>query len=161
MIGVEAVDRNEISYAWSIDGASIARNGPFVRHTFGSAGTRTVRVVVSDSSGNQTEVEANVQVNPASSPPVPPNTRITRKPAKKTRKRATNFRFVSSLAGSKYECRLDKAGWSSCKSPRKLKKLKPGKHTFRVRAVKGDLIDPTPASYTWTIQKPKKKDKKK
>ncbi|HTU14889.1 MAG TPA: hypothetical protein VMF31_06810, partial [Solirubrobacterales bacterium] len=66
------------------------------------------------------------------------------------------FKFTSSLTGSKFECRLDKAGWTDCGSPKKLKKLKPGKHSFKVRAIKGDLIDQTPASYSWTVKKAKK-----
>lgn len=39
---------------------------------------------------------------------------------------------------------------------KKLKKLKPGKHTFKVRAIKGDLVDATPASYGWTVKKAKR-----
>lgn len=160
VMGVEASDRSPITYAWSVDGTSIAGNGPFVRHTFGSAGAKAVKVVVSDSSGNATTVEATVEVKAAGTPPVPPDTRITGKPAKRTKKKTAAFRFVSSLPGSRFECRLDRAGWTDCRSPKKLKKLKPGKHVFRVRAIKGDLIDRTPASWTWTVKKAKKAKKR-
>jgi hypothetical protein len=159
-MGVEASDRSPITYAWSVDGTSIAGNGPFVRHTFGSAGAKAVKFVVSDSSGNATTVEATVEVKAAGTPPVPPDTRITGKPAKRTKKKTAAFRFVSSLPGSRFECRLDRAGWTDCRSPKKLKKLKPGKHVFRVRAIKGDLIDRTPASWTWTVKKAKKAKKR-
>jgi len=157
VMGVEATDRSPITYSWSVDGASIAGNGPFVRHTFGTAGAKAVKVVVRDSAGNETTVEAAVDVKAASTPPVPPDTKITKKPARKTKKKMATFRFVSSLPGSRFECRLDKAGWTDCRSPKKVKKLKRGKHVFRVRAIKGDLIDRTPASYTWTVKKKKRR----
>lgn len=105
------------------------------------------------------EVLAKQGPVPPPEPTLPPDTKITGKPGKKTKAKNATFKFVSSLPGSKFECRLDKAGWTDCRSPKKLKKLKPGKHTFKVRAIKGDLIDPTPASHTWTVKKTKKPKK--
>jgi hypothetical protein len=65
----------------------------------------------------------------------PPQTKITKGPRKKTRKRTARFRFSSSEAGSSFECKLDRGPFRPCRSPRKYKKLKPGRHVFRVRAV--------------------------
>jgi len=153
----EATDRSPIEYSWTFGDGGTA-TGAFAKHTFTGPGTYPVQVTATDSAGNQATTSANVEVLPAFvDPPVPPNTTITGKPAKKVKSKTATFKFISSLSGSKFECRLDKAGWSDCKSPKKLKKLKAGKHTFKVRAIKGDLIDATPASYGWTVKKPKKK----
>ena len=56
---------------------------------------------------------------------------------------ATPLRTVKELArkraepaaGAKFECKLDNARWAKCSSPKTYKKLKVGKHTFRVRAI--------------------------
>ncbi|OLT23477.1 hypothetical protein BJF78_32225 [Pseudonocardia sp. CNS-139] len=57
-----------------------------------------------------------------------------------------------------FECRidsLDPVAWLECTNPATYSNLTPGQHTVQVRAV--DLegnIDPTPASYTWTVGTP-------
>jgi hypothetical protein len=157
VMAAEASDNASLTFSWKVDGEALTATGPVVRHTFQSAGSHEVEVSVTDEFGNATTVDGQVSVSAPPAPPVPPDTKITGKPAKKTKSKAATFRFIASLTGSSFECRLDKAGWSACKSPRKLGNLKPGKHTFRVRAIKGDLLDRTPASYSWTIRKPNKK----
>ncbi|MCB0870231.1 MAG: PKD domain-containing protein [Solirubrobacterales bacterium] len=158
VMAVEASDSSALSYSWKVNGQTLAATGPTIRHTFGSGGQASVEVTVTDAHANATSAAADVSVVTG---PTPPNTQIKAKPAKKTKAKMATFRFIASISGSKFECRLDKAGWTDCKSPKKLKKLKPGKHTFKVRAVKGDLLDKTPASYSWTVQKAKKKTQKK
>ena len=67
---------------------------------------------------------------------------------------ATFSNFTSSLAGSTFECKLDNdpAGFTTCSSPKSYPgPLSAGSHTFQVRAVKNGVPDPSPASYTWTI----------
>jgi len=55
------------------------------------------------------------------------------------------FWFSSSEAGG-FLCRLDKAPFKPCGSPRTYKRLKSGKHTFKVKAVDAaGNVDPTPA----------------
>lgn len=162
LIAAQTVDRNTVEFAWSVNGSPVPGDGAFLRHTFATVGVNTVQVEVTDSAGNQTVEEVTIQVAAVPDPPeppeppVPPNTLINSKPVKSTKSRAATFKFISSLTGSKFECRLDKAGWSDCKSPKKLKKLKPGKHTFRVRAIKGDLLDKSPATYSWNVTKKKR-----
>lgn len=156
-----ASDNSELSYVWKVNGETLAATGPVIRHTFASAGGSNVEVTVTDAHSNETAVSGNLMVNlppVPPQPPIPPDTLINAKPAKSTKSKSATFKFLSSLTGSKFECRLDKAGWSSGKSPKKPKKLKPGKHTFRLRAIKGDLIDKTPASYSWTVKKPMKRN---
>lgn len=162
LIAAQSVDRSDVEFTWSVNGSPVVADGAFLRHTFATVGVNTVQVEVTDSAGNQTVEEVTIQVAAVPDPPeppeppVPPNTLINSKPVKSTKSRAATFKFISSLTGSKFECRLDKAGWSDCKSPKKLKKLKPGKHTFRVRAIKGDLLDKSPATYSWNVTKKKR-----
>ncbi len=157
VMAAQAVDRSAVEFEWSVNGTPVTGDGAYLRHVFTNPGSSSVRVEVTDAAGNKTVAEETVSVGAAPQPPVAPDTLITAKPGKRVKARSATFRFTSSLAGSKFECRLDRAGWSACKSPRKLGKLKPGKHTFKVRAIKGDLLDRTPASYSWTVKKPKKK----
>ncbi|HET7119627.1 MAG TPA: right-handed parallel beta-helix repeat-containing protein [Solirubrobacterales bacterium] len=84
-------------------------------------------------------------------PIVLPDTKITKAPPKKSHKTTAKFKFTSSLAGSSFECKLDKGKFKKCRSPKTYKKLKPGNHVFKVRAVKGGKADPTPAKRKFTI----------
>ena len=82
----------------------------------------------------------------------PPDTKITKGPPKKTHKTTAKFKFTSSEAGSTFECKLDKSKFKKCSSPKTYKKLKPGKHVFKVRAIdKAHNVDPTPAKRKFTI----------
>jgi hypothetical protein len=88
-----------------------------------------------------------------SSPVCIPDTAITRF---RLRHRQVAFSFAGS--GTKesisFECRLDRKPFRSCGSPKVYKNLKRGKHVFRVRAIGGGLIDPTPARRKFNV-KPK------
>jgi parallel beta-helix repeat protein len=76
----------------------------------------------------------------------PPQTRITKGPPGRTHKRTAKFRFVSSEAGSTFQCRIDRRRFRTCRSPKRYRRLKPGKHVFRVRAIDpAGNVDPTPA----------------
>ena len=72
-------------------------------------------------------------------PPPPPDTtkpKVTIKKAPKAKSTNTTAKFVFSAneAGSKFKCKLDKKAFANCQSPKTYKKLKPGKHTFKVKA---------------------------
>jgi subtilisin family serine protease len=84
-----------------------------------------------------------------------PNTTITAGPRNPTTARIATFRFRSSQAGSKFECRHMAGPWTRCTSPRTYRSLALGLHTFRVRAIdpSGNL-DATPAVRTWRIKRP-------
>jgi CSLREA domain-containing protein len=57
-----------------------------------------------------------------------------------------------------FECRLnsnDPADWLECFSPAVYANLTPGPNTFQVRALDGgDNLDPSPASFSWTVGGP-------
>jgi hypothetical protein len=78
-------------------------------------------------------------------------TTITKGPRGRIHSRNVRFKFVSNESGSKFECKLDRQKFKPCRSPKKYKGLKPGKHVFRVRAVKGKNVDPTPAKRKFKI----------
>jgi CSLREA domain-containing protein len=86
-------------------------------------------------------------------PPLPrpvPRTKILKGTIKGN---TAKFKFSSNEKGSKFECKLDRQKFKPCKSPKKYKGLKPGKHVFKVRALKGKNVDPTPAKRKFKILK--------
>ncbi len=76
----------------------------------------------------------------------PPETTITKAPADKTAHPHAKYKFASSEAGSSFECKFDRDQYAACTSPKTLRNLDPGRHTFRVRATDGPgNVDQTPA----------------
>lgn len=63
-----------------------------------------------------------------------PTVKITKAPKAKSTSTTAKFKFKASEAGSTFQCKLDKGKFKSCRSPKTYKKLKPGKHVFKVRA---------------------------
>jgi hypothetical protein len=78
-------------------------------------------------------------------------TTITKAPKARTHSTTARFKFSSTTKGAKFECKLDRKKFKPCKSPKTYKGLKPGKHVFKVRAVKGKSVDPTPAKRKFKI----------
>ncbi|MGB7685744.1 MAG: Ig-like domain-containing protein, partial [Solirubrobacterales bacterium] len=96
-------------------------------------------------------------VTPPAPGPLAPNTILRKKPRKKTAKRKAKFKFVADQPGSTFQCKLDKKPFKPCRSPWK-KKIKAGRHTFRVRAINPQgMVDPTPAIFKWKVGKAKKR----
>ena len=89
---------------------------------------------------------------PANPAPAAPETTVAKKPKLKGNPTAT-FKFTSSISGSSFECKLDKKKFAKCRSPKTYKKLKPGKHVFKVRAVSpAGVADPTPAQKKFKVK---------
>jgi Tol biopolymer transport system component len=67
---------------------------------------------------------------------VTPETQITFGPGFKTRRRKVVFRFTDATGqpGTSFICRIDRRRWRPCNSPKRLKKLRRGRHVFRVKA---------------------------
>ena len=63
-----------------------------------------------------------------------PTATITKGPKAQATSTTAKFKFKSNEAGSTFQCKLDKGKFKQCKSPKTYKKLKPGKHVFKVRA---------------------------
>jgi hypothetical protein len=81
-----------------------------------------------------------------------PQTKLSRKPPKRTRDRTPSFRFSSSEPGSSFQCKLDHGPFRRCKSPFTSKRLSLGPHVFRVRARdRSGELDPSPAAYGFEV----------
>jgi hypothetical protein len=88
--------------------------------------------------------------------PTAPKTTLRKKPAKRTRDFTPTFRFASDQPGSSFECKVDRKPFRKCRSPYTTKPLRPGKHTFKVRAMVIEAADDSPAVYSFTVlPKPK------
>jgi CSLREA domain-containing protein len=75
----------------------------------------------------------------------PPRTRVLRQPRRVPEGGVARFVFASNEAGSSFECRLDGSRFRACKSPKRYRGLRPGKHVFRVRAIDAaGNVDRTP-----------------
>lgn len=85
----------------------------------------------------QTDSDGDGIGNPCDATPndvAAPGTTITKRPVNKSNKRKAKFTFESDEAGSTFACKLDEKAFKACSSP-KVYKVKPGKHTFQVRAI--------------------------
>jgi hypothetical protein len=72
---------------------------------------------------------------PPRAPARPPVARLTTDPPKRTTRQRMKLRFVSNQPAATFECKLDKAPWRRCASPKTVRGLDPGRHVFKVRAV--------------------------
>jgi len=83
-----------------------------------------------------------------------PNTKVTKKPKKTSTQRNVKIKFSSTIAGSKFTCKVDKKAAKTCKSPLK-KKFKYGKHKVVITAISPfGIVDPTPVKVKFKILKP-------
>ncbi|MGB2875966.1 MAG: hypothetical protein WBB76_10910 [Gaiellaceae bacterium] len=81
----------------------------------------------------------------------PPETTITSGPADPVASSSASFTFTSDQPGSRFGCALDRQSFRACSSPKTYAGLSDGVHTFFVFALNNGMSDPTPASWTWTI----------
>lgn len=121
-----------------------------------SDGGARIHTILASSSG---EYRAVYSAPPGPPPPPPakeeekpvPQTKLGRHPAARTTKTKATFTFSANLPGASFRCKLDGKPKTACRSPKTYKRLKPGKHTFKVWATVGGLTDPTPAKFSWKI----------
>src|SRR5207245_1071790 len=84
--------------------------------------------------------------------PTPPDTTITAAPPARSTSSSASFSFTATEAGSSFACQLDASAFAACVSPQSYSGLTDGSHSFQVRATDpAGNTDPTPASYTWTV----------
>jgi len=84
----------------------------------------------------------------------PGETTIAAEPRRATKSHRATFAFARSDAalGSTFQCQLDGGAFAPCSSPATYT-VHGGRHTFAVRASSphGVLVDPTPATASWTV----------
>ncbi len=84
---------------------------------------------------------------------IAPETTLTEHPRAVTTSRKPRFAFTSQIAGSTFECRLDRTPWEACTSPKTYPSVAIGEHTFRVRAISpAGFSDRSPAKWEWRIR---------
>lgn len=81
-----------------------------------------------------------------------PETAIDDRPALSSKSAEAEFSYEAPTA-TRYECKLDTATFATCPNgaPQIYTGLADGTHTFQVRGVNVSGPDPTPASFTWTV----------
>jgi glucose/arabinose dehydrogenase len=89
--------------------------------------------------------------DPPDPPATAPATILGKRPPKKTRATTARFTFRASVGAATFRCKLDAKAIANCRSPKIYKRLKPGRHTFKVWATSGVLMDPTPAKFSWKV----------
>jgi hypothetical protein len=121
-------------------------------------GPHTFRVRAIDPSKNVDQSPAaytfSVAVPTGPPPPPPPptlQTSLVGKPLKRTSDRTPTFRFRASIPGASFQCAVDRGRFKACRSPFTTPSLRPGRHTFLVKAVAKDQADPTPVKVTFQV----------
>ncbi len=116
----------------------------------GQVGSNTLVVYANDTTGKTGSSTVYFAVDT-----VPPDTTITSAPPDPSGTSSATFEFTSTETGSTFDCELDGSGYSNCTSPKSYAGLPDGTHTFNVRATdQAGNTDPSPASYSWTIDIP-------
>lgn len=78
---------------------------------------------------------------------------IIRRPPRQTHDRTPSFRFTSTVAGSKFSCKVDGQRFKPCTSPKTLAKLDFDSHTFSVRATDPAGTASAPAICRFTVRR--------
>jgi RTX calcium-binding nonapeptide repeat (4 copies) len=86
-------------------------------------------------------------------PDLPPDTQVTKGPARETHKTTASFEFTATEPGSTFECSRDGSPYRPCNSPKRYANLGRGIHSFKVRATdSAGQTDPTTAKYRWKVK---------
>lgn len=85
---------------------------------------------------------------------VAPDTFIASRDLARTKDRTPTFQFASNKVAVRFECAIDGTDFSPCGSPFTLGRLRPGSHTFAVRAIdSNERVDPSPAMDDFDVVK--------
>jgi glucose/arabinose dehydrogenase len=77
--------------------------------------------------------------------------KLRRRPAKATRSGVARFVFAAGEPGVRFRCKLDKGRFKPCRSPVVYRKLRPGKHVFRVVVIGGGKVR-AKRVFRWTVR---------
>ena len=141
-----------LTFECGLDGGGFSSCTSPQNYTSLSDGSHTFQVRAIDEAGN-------VDPTPASFTwtidTTAPETTIDSNPSNPSNSSSASFSFSGTDSGTgvaSFECKLDGGSFGSCTSPQNYSGLADGSHTFQVRAIDGvGNVDPTPASFTWTI----------
>src|SRR5437899_790336 len=112
-------------------------------------GSHSFQVRATDPAGNTDPTPASYT---STVDTTPPDTSITAAPPARSNSSSASFSFTATEAGSTFACQLDASAFAPCVSPQSYSGLADGSNSFQVRATDpAGNTDPTPASYTWTV----------
>jgi hypothetical protein len=118
----------------------------------GSAALGSFGISVSMQLPAQVRTQPAPDVLAATSPDTTPPSTTIRKRVLKRMPPIWIFSFGSDEPGSSFQCKLDKRPFKKCRSSKTFKRLKPGGHTFKVRAVDSSgNVDKSPAVARFTV----------
>jgi hypothetical protein len=81
-----------------------------------------------------------------------PQTTIGKRPHDALVRTTAVYGFSSDESGSRFECKFDRGSYRDCKAPKRYRRLDPGKHVFRVRAIDAaGNVDASPAKDSFRI----------
>ncbi len=81
-----------------------------------------------------------------------PRTRFRHHPPRRTRDRTPTFRFASDVRRARFLCKVDRRRFRRCRSPFRTRRLRPGRHVFRVKARAPDgATDRSPATWRFRV----------
>jgi uncharacterized protein len=141
-----------LTFECKLDGGSFGPCTSPQNYSSLADGSHTFQVRAIDGAGNTDPTPASFTWTIDT---IAPTTTINSNPSNPTNSTSASFSFSGTDAGTgvaSFECQLDGGGFATCTSPQSYSSLADGSHTFQVRAIDGaGNVDPTPASFTWTI----------
>ncbi|WP_240360320.1 adventurous gliding motility protein AgmC [Pyxidicoccus caerfyrddinensis] len=144
-------NESPVTYQCSLDGAAFVACTDPRTYTGLADGNHTLAVRAVDAAGN---VDASPATHAWTVDTTPPNTVIDSGPAAQTNATTATFNFSSPDSPVTYQCSLDGAAFTACTDPVTFTGLVEGGHTLAVRAVDAaGNVDPTPATYNWTVDR--------
>jgi hypothetical protein len=148
---------NYVFYDNRITSVTFEGNAPATNATLfgGNSGLTEVNRYFSATGWGATWSGLTVAVLPDPADTTSPETTLDTTPNSTTSSVVATFGFsgTDNRSSVTFECSVDGGTYASCTSPFSTSTLSAGSHIFAVRAVDAaGNIDPTPASYTWTIE---------
>jgi CSLREA domain-containing protein len=138
----------ESAFVCSLDGGPFESCSSPAPYEGLAEGRHSLEVRATDRAGNADPVPA---VYRWTIDLTPPETAVDSGPADPTNTTSASIAFSAADATS-FECRLDGADFSLCKSPQHFANLAEGGHAFDVRAIDAaGNVEPIPARYSWTV----------
>lgn len=135
-------------FEYQLDGGAVLASGSQVTFNL-SDGGHTLVVWAMDAAGNK---DATPTSYVWTIDTIAPDTTITAQPSNPSNDSTPSFSFTSNEVGATFEYRVDGGAYIVGASGITVGPLADGGHTFEVRAIDAaGNVDPTPASYAWTV----------
>jgi glucose/arabinose dehydrogenase len=143
----ETAEINGVTYSFE----SWSDGGPRVHSVL--ANSSTDYTAIYSGPGGSRPPGPGSQPPAASAPTLPQSPELKRRPPARTTATTARFEFGSAEPGVGFACKIDERPLEPCGSPRSYKRLKLGKHVFRVYAeAPGESLEYSePALYRWKV----------